>query len=75
MENSGIIKGKGPDGVSFSSCSPQYELEDAQKHHKPMAMEKKQMKQQHFFYLDLLLPLLPLAPLPSSFLKACGSWS
>lgn len=36
-----VINGKGVDGVSYSSCSPQHELKYAQKHHKPMAMEQK----------------------------------
>ena len=42
MENSGseVIKGRGPDGVSYSSLSPWQKPKDAQKQHKLMAVEK-----------------------------------
>lgn len=42
MKNSGsqVIKGRGPVGASYSSLSPWHKSKDAQKQHKPVAVEK-----------------------------------
>lgn len=68
-----VVKGKEPDGVSYSSCSPQHELKDAQKHHKPVAMEKKKaVEAATLLLVGFTTSLTPCGPSP--LLLSEGMW-